>query len=371
MSEQQVRLGWHNWYGMVIAIVFPKAVGVTTAIMARSAGHDIWVAELVAIALAVVLVALAALGMTWLRTPLSQALKRSVSPVAGKLADLTLLVLLALGYVAGNYVFLGHVQYFFLPQTPLVVFNVAVGTLSLVASLMGMEVLARVALIGTAGHVMLTAVTVPGVVWDVNTINLLPIAHHPPGPLFTAVGVALADLSLPVALAVTTLPLVEPTGKGWVKHSILATLLAGGLVMLWPLGEILVLGPNLTARSTVACMVLARAASLGMYVHRYELIMLLFFLPGIFLASALPLYGAANALTQLLGLKQRRLVTMAAVLGLGWISHAILGNRLWSDWFLAQWWPPLVLGLSLTLLLLALGGGLVARYKRGRQQATQ
>lgn len=363
MTDKQVWLGWPNWYGMVISSTFPKAVGVTSAIMARRTGRDIWAAELLAIGIAVLLVALAALSMSWLREKLAPALARQVSPWAAKAADLVMAGLMALAYVAGSFVFLAHVQFFFLPQTPLIVFIICIAIISVVASLMGMEVLARVGLLGAVGHVLLTAVTAPGVLWDMNSVNLFPVGGEGIGPFLEASAIALADFSLPIALAAGTLPLVGPSRKGWVKHSVLAMLLAGGLVFLWPLSEILVLGPHLTAQSAVSCMVLARAASLGMYVHRYELIMLLFFLPGVFLAAALPLYGAASAVTRILGMKRRQPVVLVAGLALAGLSYWLLGNRLYSVWFFGNVWPAAVLACSLTLLLFMVGGGLIARSK--------
>lgn len=352
MSERRTWIGRVSLYGIVVAVTFPKAVGVTTAIMARHTGRSIWAAEIVAIGAAMLLVALAAALMKRLREAPLRSLEQSLGPWAARPLALVEFCFFCLLYLAGAYTFLVHTQYFFLPETPLIVFLLAMAILSLVGSHYGVEVLARTAILSTIGHLSITAIMIPGVIWDMDVLNLWPVGGGGWGPFGLAGLTALADLIQPLPLLLVLLP---KTGSpsGHVRHSVLAMLGAGLLILIWPLAEIAVLGPGLTAQQAVACMGLARTASLGVYLHRYELVMLLFFLPGVFLIEVLPFLAASRSISHVMGISDHKRVFLPLIVAVNVAGYWLFSDRLRTDWFFTAVWPWAVLVLGGILLAAA------------------
>lgn len=362
MSERHVWIGRISLYGILISATFPKAVGITAGIMARIAGRDIWAAECLAIGFALLFVAGAALISRRLGAPPLTAMQRVLPRWGVSLFALVEAFFFCLLYVGGVYTFLGHTQYFFLTETPLIIFLLAIAILALVGAAYGLEVLARTAVVGAVGHMGVTALMTPGVIWDLTFVNLWPLAARGWTTFYHAGLVGLADLVQPIPFVMALLPITGNT-RGHIRHSILAMLTAGLMIVIWPLAEILVLGPELTSEQAVACLGVARAASLGIYLHRYELLMLLFFMPGVFLVEVLPFLAASRSLAQAVGIANHRRLFLPLVGVLTAFSQWLFSSRFRSDSFFSSVWPWLILVLVgvqiaaalLTVVLLARG----------------
>lgn len=369
MSEQRTWIGRFSLYGLVVAATFPKAVGVTAAIMTRQTGRDVWAAEIVAIGAALLLVALTAFLISRLQEAPLRALERSVGPWLARPLAMVEALFFCLLYLAGAYTFLAHTQFFFLPETPLIVFLLAMAILSLVGSHYGLEVLARTALLSTVGHLGITAIMIPGVIWDVDLLNLWPIGGGGWGSFGVASLTGLADLVQPIPLLLAFLP--ETGGpRGHLRHSVLAMLAAGLLILIWPLAEITVLGPGLTAQQGVACMGLARTASLGAYLHRYELVMLLFFMPGVFLVEVLPFLAASRSLAHAIGVSNHKALFLPLIVAITGVSWWLFADRLRTDQFFTYVWPWAVLALG-GMLLAAAALAVVVQSVRGVARVSQ
>lgn len=353
-SEQKSRVDVLSWYSMIIAGTFPKLIGVSQGIIARQTGRGSWLATGFAILAAALLMGAASWAVSRLGSDAATAATQRVGrPLAIPLM-LTKGLLQALIFLGGAYVFVGHLQYYFLPETPVILFVITLGLFSLIAANYGFEPIARFSVIAALGCVAITAIMIPGVAWDLNHLNLFPPDEQGWPSLGTATLIGMADLMMPLGLAFSFLHGVRPTQR-IVQHSVLALLTAGGLIIIWPLAEIMVLGPALTAQHAVSCMTLARAAALGVHIHRYELIMVLFFLPGTYVLGAMPLYSLTQLTGRILNVgRPRWLLGLNAVL-LSSTAYLVLQDRLEADRFFTQIWPFAVLVCAGIILAVTVG----------------
>ncbi|HLN65303.1 MAG TPA: hypothetical protein VK464_27595, partial [Symbiobacteriaceae bacterium] len=126
-----------------------------------------------------------------------------------------------------------------------------------------------------------------------------------------------------------------------------------------PVFEVAVLGSEVTAQYLIACMQLCRAAELSIYLHRYEMLMVVFFVFGVITQSVVCLYGACELGAAVLPGQLRRpwlhvgagLLAMPIVYYLGYDRDRYAG-------FLSVVWPlvaiPIAFGLPLLLAAVAL-----------------
>jgi hypothetical protein len=148
------------------------------------------------------------------------------------------------------------------------------------------------------------------------------------------------------------LPMTEKPQQ-WLRFSWWGLGLGAVLVLTWSFFEITVLGPEVTGQYLIACMQLARAAELSIYLHRYEMIMVVLFVYGVISQSIALLYCATELLAAALPFKVRRgyLVTAVSLLSIAPQYYLAYDRERYGS-FLAVIWPPITFALAFVLPLL-------------------
>lgn len=133
------------------------------------------------------------------------------------------------------------------------------------------------------------------------------------------------------------------------------TLLAGIMIILITLMNILVLGADLTARNAYSTYALAKKISIGNFVERLESVVAGVWFLTIFFKVTICFYASALGLAQICNLKEFRplLVPLGVIMvALGLASNP---NQTYIETFIAKTWPSFALMFMLFLPLFLLG----------------
>jgi len=253
-----------------------------------------------------------------------------------------------------------HVNDYLMTETPTIVFVVGISLLSLYGAYLGLEVLARLSLWGLGFSLLLGSLMVIGSVDHFDVTRLMPAWEHGLPRILQASSVAWTDTAQLLVGLIYLWPRSTGDTSRWRNLSWLGVLLGAVTVLVWPVFEMGALGPEVTAQFLISCMQLARAAELGIYLPRYEMIMMVLFGWAALIQAMGFLYMSLESLQELFPTKRlsrgwfMTLVTFALLPGHYWLSQ----DREILDRVHTHLWPvialPIALGLPLLLLLVAM-----------------
>jgi len=365
----QIRITGAQAVALIACLSFGKSIGLTTGAMARVVEQDLWLASLCAFVgafvLAVPLVALVRRFPTQVvPTWVQQVLGRGLGAVA---------LLLFAGFLLGSYLLSAvtinlHLNDYLMTETPPLVFVIGVSLLCLYAAYLGLEVIARLAIVGLAFTLLLSFLVLVGTLDRFQVSRMLPLGESGLVPILQASSVAWTDSAMSLVGLLFLWPRTAAAPQRWLRLSLLAMVLAASTVVVWPILEVGAMGPEVTAHYLIACMQLARTASLGIYLHRYEMIMMVLFGWGTLVQTATLLYLGLELLRSLVPLRFSRaiFITVGTLLLIP-VQYVFTIDRPLLDRFHTNLWPmlslPVALGLPLLLWLASLiraKGGAVA-----------
>lgn len=258
-------------------------------------------------------------------------------------------------------------------ETPFFIFVLIYTAVIIIGAYYGLEVTARLSVVGFLLVVLLDFLMIIGSVLHFKFSRLLPLFDVGVGPVVTASTGAGPDVAMAVMAALMLLPLTQQPKK-WLRISWQALAAGAVLVTIWTVFEIGVMGAQVTSQYLIACMQMSRAAELSIYLHRYELIMVALFVYSVITQSIICLYSATEIVRESLpfgwGRKVGRL-PMLIVLGalMAVVQYFLGSDRDVYGQFLGGLWPALVLPIAYGLPLLI---AVVALFRtRGRGPAAQ
>ncbi len=355
----RVRISGLQMATILANLVFGKAIGYTSEVLVRAVGNDAWISMALAFAQGLPIIAL----MVWLvkrmggETP-ELFLKRLLGRWLGRVVLMLLGVFFLGAFITSAITISQHVNDYLMTETPLLVFVVIYTLVCMYGVHLGLEVSARLSVLGLVLVAVLNVLVIAGTINHIDLQRLRPLLDQGIGPVVGASLLAGQDVAMATAAALFLLPATRP-GK-WLRVCLWGLGLGALLTLVWPIFEIGVLGADLTARYLIACMQLARAAQLGIFLHRYEMLMVVLFVYSVFTQSIVCLYGCVELAGAALSVGKRGRPWL--ILGIGVVSmviHYLLAfDRQTYAHFLAYEWPwiavPLGWGLPLLLCLVAL-----------------
>lgn len=161
--------------------------------------------------------------------------------------------------------------------------------------------------------------------------------------------------------------------KEWSRSNIAAILFGGAFVVMWPILQVGVLSPEVTAQYIVSCMQMARSAEIGQFIHRYEMIMIAFFAISILTQIMMCFLCASTAVSKLFGLKDYRHMIIPTALVLSGYGFWVVFDHQRAMEILETTWVELSLSIAigLPILLLVLGIFRKKKLKKANDQANQ
>lgn len=341
---------------IIINLVYAKAIGVTQGILARQAGGDMW--------LVTIFSTIIGLLMMWLtvtiikRTPEKNILEQT-KLLTGKWGEklfafiLFIFFLGAYGGVMITVVY--HLMDYFLPDMPAFLFVVITTLVGLYGLYKGVEVISRLAILGVFSIILLNILLLLGSLSDFKVYHFLPVLGN---GFMNAIEVTKhhnADWAMATLMVAILLPMVKQKEK-WVKYSTKAILFSGLFIVMWPILEVGVLSPEVAGQYIVACMQMARSAEIGLFIHRYELIMIVFFSISALVQVMMCLLCASISAKHIVGTQNlnKLLIPVAGILGI--FGYWVIEDHIRAMDLLTYYWPkiamPITFGVPILVFLL-------------------
>lgn len=349
-----VKISRTMYFLVIINILWDKAIGATSSVMARAVGQDTWISMSIGfIAGALVMIVMAYLS--------SQFPGKTIVQITGELwgrASGVIIGILLIGFfitafgVCAN-VLIIHASAYFLPQTPFIVLCLIFTLLCIYAVYLGIEVIARYAFFGIVSIILMDALMMLGGIEDFNLINLLPLMDRGLLADIASSIYIFGDVALAVLAAGFLYPILDSREKS-ISLSFWAMVAGGVVVLVWPVFEAAVIGPEVMGRYVLCCMEQARATELTRYFPRFEIIMVSLFTAGCVVQSAVMAYCAKAAIRQVVRTDKDSYVIIWLALILVVVTYFIgVDNNHYSE-FLVYPWAQIssALGIGLPSLLL-------------------
>lgn len=363
----KVQISNGMFLALIINMIYAKAIGVTQGSMAREVGGDIWIATLIATIQGAVIMFLVIYCIK--RMPegdLIDQSERLLGKWFGKFVALItfLFFLAAYGPVMSTFVF--HLKDYFLPEAPTLLFIVAAFLLGTYAIFFGIEVIARMALIGVFSIIALNILLMLGTIPEFDIRELRPTFQMGFIKTVWASRHHNTDWAMSTLMAGIILPMVGDQ-KTWSKMGFAGIAYGMVFIIMWPILEAGVLSPESAAQYIVSCMQMARSAQIGYFVHRYEMIMIAFFALSILTQIMMSLLCASVAMQKMLGLKDYRKVILPTAVILSAFGYWINFDKNRAVDFLEGWWVYISIGIAVGLpgMLLVLGFIFKKKLKKG------
>ncbi|MEC1742479.1 GerAB/ArcD/ProY family transporter [Schinkia azotoformans] len=333
--------------GLIINMVYAKAIGLTQGSMAREVGRDIWLSTIIANMVAAAFIVFVVLVIQRMpKGDLIEQGKKMIGAWFGKLLAIIffLYFLSSMGPIMATFVY--HLKDYFLPDAHTMVFIIVAMVVGCYAIYFGIEVIARMALVGVFSVLSLNILLLLGSIAKFDIRELLPIFES--GVVNTAwAGRHLfADWTMVFMMIALILPNVKQI-KVWKRSNLAGVLYGAGFILMWPIVETGVLSARVAGEYIVSCMQMARSAQIGVYIHRYEMIMVAFFAVSLLTQSMMSLYCASISLQKVFGLKSYRPLIIPVGLLFGGFGYWIVFDHARAMRFIEHEW----IGISLSIAI--------------------
>ncbi|WNF38864.1 GerAB/ArcD/ProY family transporter [Bacillaceae bacterium IKA-2] len=343
---------------IIINIVYAKAIGVTQGIIARQAGGDMWIVTIFSTVFGLFIMFLTVLIIK--RSPQKNILEQT-KDLVGKWGE-KFLALVMFVFFLGAYggimiTVVYHLMDYFLPEVPTYIFVVLVTGVGLYGIIKGVEVVARLAILGVFSIIFLNIFLLLGSLDYFDIQLFLPVLRN---GFFNAVEVTKhhnADWAMATLMVAIILPMVKQKEK-WMKYSTKALIIGGGFILMWPILEVGVLSPEVAGQYIVACMQMARSAEIGLFIHRYELIMIIFFAISALIQVMMCLLCASIAAKHIVGGENLNLLLFPVALILGGFGYWVVNDHIRAMDLLTYYWPrvatPITFAVPIIVFLLGI-----------------
>lgn len=339
---------------MIPNLLYAKAIGITSGIIVRRVGADAWTAELIGFIISLIFVLIMVyLGNKFPEETMLQYSEKFFGKFGAKILAGVLAIYFAVAFTVSANVLTLHVKEYLLPETPFIMLCIVYTVLCAYGAILGIEVCIRFAFFGFIMMTLINITMVLGTFQDFRLSNLQPfldkgIAENLKASIYTFTDTSMAILT--IGLIFTTLD-----NK---KKSMLIT--AGAMVVgiisviIWPIFETGVMGADVMKQFVIVCMQQVRCAQLTTYLPRYELIMVSFFVWGLFIQSAVMLYCSAFSIKHVTGVKKEWKIIAALIIPLILITNYLGYDHNDYIHFLSTWWTEIsaILSVGIPLLLL-------------------
>lgn len=284
-------------------LLFGKAIGVTAGVIVRKLGADTWLSMSFGFFFGLLIM----LFMTYLCSKFPEkTIVEFAQDIIGKwpakLLGLILGLFFIMTYAASASTLLLHLEEYFLPETPYFLLCIIYTALCMYGVFLGSEVVIRFSMIGFIMEILISIAMLTGTVGDIKPINLLPLMDKGIMPDVTGSFYVFGDAAMAILAVGFLFPMLNRKDKVF-RITFWSMIIGSLMVIIWPLFEIMVLGPELMGQFVVVCMQQIRCAQLTKYLPRYELIMVSFFVFEMFVQASTMAFCAKHSFKQITNIK--------------------------------------------------------------------
>ncbi|MGE5676199.1 MAG: GerAB/ArcD/ProY family transporter [Mycobacterium leprae] len=348
-----IQIGPLQLISLMMNLVFGKSIGYSSEVMARSVGRDAWLSSLFAFITGALIITI----FVWLARRFApdgptDYIPRLLTRPVGVVVMLLLALFFFVSFLTSAITVEQHVNDYMMTETPFILFVVVYTLIILYGVGLGLEVACRLSVLGAGLAILMNLLLIAGSVTHFTTSNLLPMFDKGLLPVVRASAAADTDVAMATTSALFLLPLVGHKQR-WLKMALVGIGLGAVLVVIWPVLEIGVMGAEVTAQYLIACMQMARAAELSIYLHRYELLMVVLWCYSVITQSMICLYCCVELITAVLPFKvnRHRLILTVGLLSIPWNWWLAHDRDAYGD-FLAHIWSTVAVAIAFGLPLL-------------------
>jgi spore germination protein (amino acid permease) len=360
----KIQISRTQYFLIIPNLLFAKAIGITAGVTARKVGGDTWTAMTIGfvIGIAVIMV------ITYLSSKFpEQTLIRLSEKILGKwigiFIGLIMTLFFAVAFAASANVMTMHLKEYFLLETPFWVICFIYTLLCMYGVFLGIENIIRFSLIGFLGILAINITMIFGTINDFELINVLPLFDRGFTANITNSIYVFSDLAMAVFGIGMIYPMIDKKEK-IASITFWSLIMCMGLILIWPLFELGVMGAGAMKQYVVVCMQQVRCAQLTRYFPRFELIMVAFFTFCTFVQSATMFYCSVYSLKQVTEIKKDWYIILPLTGILFLMTYFMANDHNNYIRFLTYPWAQIctVLSIGLPLVLLA---AMLIRKKAG------
>lgn len=349
----EARISKMQYFFLMPCLVYAKAIGITAGVIVRQVGADAWTAMLIGFLLSIVIIVIAILlGAKYPEKTIIQYSEDLLGGVVSKLIGSVLAIYFLIAFAVSSNVLVLHLKEYMLTETPFIVLCIAYIALCLVGVLFGIEVVIRFSLFGLFMILAINITMILGTLGDFQLINLRPLFSGGIIENLKAGTYVFCDTAMAILATAMMYPMIGKKEK-ITSISIWSMLLATVLVVTWPFFEAAVLGADVMKQFVIVCMQQVRSAQLTRYLPRYELIMVSFFVWGLFVQSSVMLYCSMYGLKQVTKIKKDWHILIPLTILSVLITYYTGKDHNYYVHFLQHFWSrvSMILGIGLPVLL--------------------
>lgn len=359
----KVKISNGMFMALIINLVYAKAIGLTQGSIAREVGSDMWISTVLSFIQGCIMMAFTIVIIR--RTPDYNIFEQGeliLGKWFGKIIGVIVFIFFmgAAGAVFTTIVY--HLKDYFLPEAPTIIFIAAGFIIGVFALCHGIEVIGRMALIGVFSILLLNILIIIGSLNQFDIRELMPVFRFGLVSDLWASRHINADWAMATMAALVILPIVKDN-QTWLRSGTSGVLLSGAFVVLWPILEAGVLTAEVTGQYVISCMQMARSAEIGLFIHRYEMIMIAFFALSALTQIMMTFFCAAISVQKILGLREYKPVIIPVSLVLSAWGYWVVREHHRAIHFVETYWVVLAMSISIGLPLLFFLLGIVFKKK--------
>ena len=349
-----------NWQGVVLLTltILPTAILFLPSVVSNTAGKDAWVSIIVAALFSlVVLLLVTTLTRRFPGKNLFQISEAVLGKFLGKIASLLYIWLFIHITAVVMREFGEFMTIAFMPETPLPVFNIILMLMVAYALKMGLETLARtgevIFFLITSNLILIMILNIP----EVEGKLLLPVLAQGIRPVMQGALVPAAFLGEILLIGVFA-PFLHNRAKER-KIALLGIAINTFFLALGTAVSIAVFGVKELANFRFPFLMFVRIIEIGGFIERIDALVMVIWISGIAVKTAIFAYAALLGIKEVFGLKDTRPLILP--LGVILVPLSILLHKNIEDlsFFIAHTWPRYAisvywLGLPLLFLLVAI-----------------
>jgi spore germination protein KB len=337
------------YMALIINMIYAKAIGLTQGSISREVGNDMWISTGFSVLQGLVIMFITI--VTIRRMPDKDLIGQSSALLGewfGKMVAIIIFFFFLIAYGVVMITFVYHLKDYFLPEAPTYLFILSAIIVGSVGIFYGLEVVSRMALLGIFSVLSLNILLLIGSISEFDIRELLPTFQSGLPKILWASRHHNADWAIATMMTALILPHVKDPNT-WANAGVSGSAYSGIFIIMWPILEVGVLTSEVAGQYIVSCMQMARSAHIGIFLHRYEMIMIAFFALSSLTQIMMTLFCASIALQKIVGGKDYRKMIPAVSLILSGFGYYIVSDHRRALYYLETNW--ITLSLSIAILL--------------------
>ena len=367
MKKEKITNGM--FLAIAVNLVYTKGIGVTQGIIARQIGNDMWIATILSILQGVILIWITIAIIK--RLPQYNIIEQTEVMLGSWVAKgvaIAIFIFFLGAYATVLITYVYHIKDYFSPDSPIVLPIIVGLIVGIYGVNKGIEVVSRFAIMGLMAILLFNVLVIFGSLKDFDIQEILPILSHGIGENLKASVHYNTDWAMVTMVAAILYPMII-NQKTWFKSGTTGIVFGGLTVLIWPILETGVLSPEVTGQYIVSCMQLARAAQIGDFIHRYEMIMVALFSIALYVQIMVILYAASLTVAPVFKLKDIRPIIIPVGIILSAFGYWVVFNNVRAMTLLTYYWPSISMSIAVGLPLLIFVLGFFFREKLQQAQA--